>query len=110
MHLASVLRRLRRIPEVVRMQRLKKKTMKPISTPTPPPPSAPIRRRCAPATPSTSPARSRSIRAMQIVEGFENQVQRVFDNLQAVCKAAGGDFSNVVRVTCTSPTSRTSPR
>jgi reactive intermediate/imine deaminase len=36
---------------------------------------------------------------MQIVEGFENQVRRVFDNLQAVCKAAGGDFSRVTRVT-----------
>ena len=38
-------------------------------------------------------------KTMQIVEGFENQVKRVFDNLQAVCKAAGGDFSRVVRVT-----------
>ena len=36
---------------------------------------------------------------MQVVEGFENQVRRVFDNLLAVCKAAGGDFSRVVRVT-----------
>ena len=38
-------------------------------------------------------------KSMQIVEGFENQVRRVFDNLQAVCQAAGGDFSKVVRVT-----------
>ncbi len=38
-------------------------------------------------------------KSMQIVEGFENQVRRVFDNLQAVAKAAGGDFSRVVRVT-----------
>ena len=38
-------------------------------------------------------------RSMQIVEGFDNQVRRVFDNLQAVCKAAGGDFPRVVRVT-----------
>ena len=38
-------------------------------------------------------------KSMQIVEGFDNQVRRVFDNLQAVCKAAGGDFSKVVRVT-----------
>jgi reactive intermediate/imine deaminase len=38
-------------------------------------------------------------RTMQIVEGFENQAKRVFENLQAVCKAAGGDFSKVVRVT-----------
>jgi reactive intermediate/imine deaminase len=38
-------------------------------------------------------------KSMQIVEGFENQVRRVFDNLQAVCKATGGDFSRVARVT-----------
>jgi reactive intermediate/imine deaminase len=38
-------------------------------------------------------------KSMQIVEGFENQVRRVFDNLQAVAKAAGGDFSRVARVT-----------
>jgi reactive intermediate/imine deaminase len=36
---------------------------------------------------------------MQIVEGFENQVKRVFDNLRAVCRAAGGDFDRVVRLT-----------
>ena len=38
-------------------------------------------------------------KSMQIVEGFEQQVRRVFDNLEAVCKAAGGDFSKVARVT-----------
>ena len=38
-------------------------------------------------------------KTMQIVEGFDNQVRRVFDNLQAVCRAAGGDFDRVVRVT-----------
>ena len=38
-------------------------------------------------------------KSMQIVEGFEHQVRRVFDNLQAVAKAAGGDFSRVARVT-----------
>lgn len=38
-------------------------------------------------------------KSMQLVEGFESQVRRVFDNLQAVCEAAGGDFSRVVRVT-----------
>ena len=38
-------------------------------------------------------------KSMQIVEGFDNQVGRVFDNLQAVCRAAGGDFTRVVRVT-----------
>jgi reactive intermediate/imine deaminase len=36
---------------------------------------------------------------MQLVEGFENQVRRVFENLRAVCIAAGGDFEDVVRVT-----------
>ncbi len=39
-------------------------------------------------------------KTMKIVEGdFEAQVRRVFDNLKAVCKAAGGDFDRVVRVT-----------
>jgi reactive intermediate/imine deaminase len=38
-------------------------------------------------------------KTMQLVEGFEAQVKRVFDNLKAVCEAAGGDFSRVVRVT-----------
>ena len=38
-------------------------------------------------------------KTMQIVDGFESQVKRVFDNLRAVCRAAGGDFDRVVRVT-----------
>ncbi len=39
-------------------------------------------------------------KTMKIVEGdFEAQARRVFDNLKAVCKAAGGDFDRVVRVT-----------
>src|SRR4051812_6616412 len=38
-------------------------------------------------------------KSMQIVEGFENQVKRVFENLRAVCRAAGGDFDRVVRLT-----------
>ena len=38
-------------------------------------------------------------KTMQIVEGFESQVARVFDNLEAVCRAAGGSFDYVVRVT-----------
>ena len=38
-------------------------------------------------------------KSMQVVEGFENQVKRVFDNLRAVCRAAGGDFDRVVRLT-----------
>src|SRR2546421_11987140 len=39
-------------------------------------------------------------RTMKLVEGdFEAQAKRVFDNLRAVCRAAGGDFDKVVRVT-----------
>ena len=38
-------------------------------------------------------------KTMQLVEGFENQAKRVFENLRAVCRAAGGDFDRVVRVT-----------
>src|SRR3954451_6479888 len=37
---------------------------------------------------------------MKLVEGdFAAQAKRVFDNLRAVCRAAGGDFDRVVRVT-----------
>src|SRR5690348_6218423 len=38
-------------------------------------------------------------KTMQLVEGFDAQVRRVFENLRAVCRAAGGDFDRVVRVT-----------
>jgi len=39
-------------------------------------------------------------KSMKLVEGdFEAQVRRVFENLKAVCTAAGGDFGRVVRVT-----------
>ena len=38
-------------------------------------------------------------KSMQIVEGFESQVKRVFENLRAVSRAAGGDFDRVVRLT-----------
>ena len=39
-------------------------------------------------------------KSMKIVEGdFEAQARRVFDNLRAVCRAAGGDFDRVVRIT-----------
>jgi reactive intermediate/imine deaminase len=38
-------------------------------------------------------------RSMQVVEGFEAQARQVFENLRAVCRAAGGDFDRVVRVT-----------
>jgi reactive intermediate/imine deaminase len=37
--------------------------------------------------------------SMQLVEGFENQVRRVFANLQAVAKASGGSLDDAVRVT-----------
>ncbi len=35
---------------------------------------------------------------MQLVEGFENQTRRVFDNLKAVCEAAGGSLNDLVKV------------
>jgi reactive intermediate/imine deaminase len=39
-------------------------------------------------------------KTMKIVDGdFEAQARRVFDNLRAVCRAAGGDFDKVVRIT-----------
>lgn len=39
-------------------------------------------------------------KSMKLVEGpFEAQVKRVFDNLRAVCREAGGDFDRVARVT-----------
>jgi len=39
-------------------------------------------------------------KTMKLVEGeFEVHVRRVFDNLRAVCREAGGDFDRVVRVT-----------
>ena len=36
---------------------------------------------------------------MEGVEGFENQVHRVFKNLEAVLKEAGSDFSRVLKAT-----------
>lgn len=35
---------------------------------------------------------------MQLVAGFDNQVRRVFDNLKAVCEAAGGSLADLVKV------------
>lgn len=36
----------------------------------------------------------------QMVQGaFEDRARRVFENLRAVCRAAGGDLDRVVRVT-----------
>lgn len=36
---------------------------------------------------------------MQLVEGFEAQTVRVFENLEAVAEAAGGSLADAVRVT-----------
>ena len=37
---------------------------------------------------------------MELVEGdFETRARRVFDNLQAVAKAAGGDLNQIVKLT-----------
>lgn len=36
---------------------------------------------------------------MQMVEGFEAQTVRVFENLKAVAEAAGGSLADAVRVT-----------
>ena len=39
-------------------------------------------------------------KSMKMVEGdFEVHVRRVFDNLRAICKEAGGDFDRVARIT-----------
>ena len=39
-------------------------------------------------------------KTMKLVEGdFEAQARRVFENLRAVARAAGGDFDRVVRIT-----------
>ena len=35
---------------------------------------------------------------MELVEGFEAQVRQVFDNLEAVCVAAGGGLSNIAKL------------
>lgn len=35
---------------------------------------------------------------MQLVAGFEAQVKRVFENLKAVCEAAGGSLADLVKV------------
>lgn len=37
--------------------------------------------------------------SMQMVEGFEAQTVRVFDNLKAVAEAAGGSLADAVRLT-----------
>jgi reactive intermediate/imine deaminase len=35
---------------------------------------------------------------MILVEGFDDQVKQVFDNLKAVCEAAGGSLNDLVKV------------
>ena len=35
---------------------------------------------------------------MTLVEGFENQVKQVFDNLKAVCEAGGGGLDALVKL------------
>ena len=35
---------------------------------------------------------------MTLVDGFEHQVKRVFDNLNAVCVAAGGSLNDLVKI------------
>lgn len=36
---------------------------------------------------------------MELVSGLDAQTRRVFDNLKAVARAAGGDLSDIVRLT-----------
>ena len=36
--------------------------------------------------------------SMQVVEGIEAQVRRVFDNLKAVTEAAGGSMNDIVKL------------
>ncbi|HEX9392675.1 MAG TPA: RidA family protein [Usitatibacteraceae bacterium] len=35
---------------------------------------------------------------MQLADGIENQIKRVFDNLSAVCAAAGGSMNDIVKL------------
>jgi len=37
-------------------------------------------------------------KTMQLVTGFDNQVKQVFENLKAVCEAAGGSLNHLVKV------------
>jgi reactive intermediate/imine deaminase len=38
--------------------------------------------------------------SMELVsDNFSDQIEQVFTNLQAVCQAAGGDFSNILKLT-----------
>ena len=35
--------------------------------------------------------------SMELVEGIEAQIRRVFDNLKAVCEAAGGSLADIAK-------------
>jgi len=37
-------------------------------------------------------------KTMQLVTGLDNQVKQVFENLKAVCEAAGGSLNHLVKV------------
>lgn len=37
-------------------------------------------------------------KTMQIVEGMDAQIKQVFDNLSAVCAAAGGSINDIVKL------------
>ena len=36
--------------------------------------------------------------SMELVEGIEAQIRRVFDNLKAVCEAAGGSLAEIAKL------------
>lgn len=36
--------------------------------------------------------------SMEMVEGIEAQIRRVFDNLKAVCEAAGGSLTDIAKL------------
>ena len=36
--------------------------------------------------------------SMELVEGIEAQIRRVFDNLKAVCEAAGGNLADIAKL------------
>ncbi len=36
--------------------------------------------------------------SMELVDGIEAQIRRVFDNLKAVCEAAGGSFADIAKL------------
>ncbi|UJF24314.1 RidA family protein [Suttonella sp. R2A3] len=37
-------------------------------------------------------------KTMNLVEGFSAQVSQVFNNLEAICREAGGDLSNIIKL------------